>query len=163
MDADGNVVEIPNVFPTSDVTYTAKWALNVKMNFIVDGEVKQSFDGYAGQEFDTSKVNEPSKTGYYFIGWSSSVPSSFPEATTDYVAQWDTYTYEVRYYVDGAFVATNRVPYGSVIKTDVPGASAPIGYELTGWFTDPDCTVPFVEGTVMGAAKPLSSNAKNQS
>ena len=152
MDADGNVVEIPNVFPTSDVTYTAKWALNVKMNFIVDGEVKQSFDGYAGQEFDTSKVNEPSKTGYYFIGWSSSVPSSFPEATTDYVAQWDTYTYEVRYYVDGAFVATNRVPYGSVIKTDVPGASAPVGYELTGWFTDPDCTVPFVEGTVMGAA-----------
>ena len=152
MDASGNVVEIPNVFPTSDVTYTAKWALNVKMNFIVDGEVKQSFDGYAGQEFDTSKVNEPSKTGYYFIGWSSSVPSSFPEATTDYVAQWDTYTYEVRYYVDGAFVATNRVPYGSVIKTDVPGASAPVGYELTGWFTDPDCTVPFVEGTVMGAA-----------
>ena len=152
MDASGNVVEIPNVFPTSDVTYTAKWALNVKMNFIVDGEVKQSFDGYAGQEFDTSKVNEPSKTGYYFIGWSSSVPSSFPEATTDYVAQWDTYTYEVRYYVDGAFVATNRVPYGSVIKTDVPGASAPAGYELTGWFTDPDCTVPFVEGTVMGAA-----------
>ena len=152
MDANGNVVEIPNVFPTSDVTYTAKWALNVKMNFIVDGEVKQSFDGYAGQAFDTSKVNEPSKTGYYFIGWSSSVPSSFPEATTDYVAQWDTYTYEVRYYVDGAFVATNRVPYGSVIKTDVPGASAPVGYELTGWFTDPDCTVPFVEGTVMGAA-----------
>ena len=152
MDASGNVVEIPNVFPTSDVTYTAKWALNVKMNFIVDGEVKQSFDGYAGQAFDTSKVNEPSKTGYYFIGWSSSVPSSFPEATTDYVAQWDTYTYEVRYYVDGAFVATNRVPYGSVIKTDVPGASAPVGYELTGWFTDPDCTVPFVEGTVMGAA-----------
>ena len=152
MDASGNVVEIPNVFPTSDVTYTAKWALNVKMNFIVDGEVKQSFDGYAGQEFDTSKVNEPSKTGYYFIGWSSSVPSSFPEATTDYVAQWDTYTYEVRYYVDGAFVATNRVPYGSVIKTDVPGASAPVGYELTGWFTDPDCTVPFVEGTVMSAA-----------
>ena len=152
MDASGNVVEIPNVFPTSDVTYTAKWALNVKMNFIVDGEVKQSFDGYAGQAFDTSKVNEPSKTGYYFIGWSSSVPSSFPEATTDYVAQWDTYTYEVRYYVDGAFVATNRVPYGSVIKTDVPGASAPVGYELTGWFTDPDCTVPFVEGTVMSAA-----------
>ena len=152
MDASGNVVEIPNVFPTSDVTYTAKWALNVKMNFIVDGEVKQSFDGYAGQAFDTSKVNEPSKTGYYFIGWSSSVPLSFPEATTDYVAQWDTYTYEVRYYVDGAFVATNRVPYGSVIKTDVPGASASVGYELTGWFTDPDCTVPFVEGTVMGAA-----------
>ena len=44
------------------------------------------------------------------------------------------------------------MPYGSVIKTDVPGASAPVGYELTGWFTDPDCTVPFVEGTVMGAA-----------
>ena len=152
MDADGNVTDIPDVFPTADVTYTAKWALNVKMNFIVDGEIAQSFDGYAGQAFDASQVNAPSKTGYYFIGWSSSVPSSFPEATTDYVAQWDTYTYEVRYYVDGAFVATNRVPYGSVVTTNVPGAVAPAGYELTGWFTDADCTEPFVEGTVMGAA-----------
>lgn len=150
MDADGAQATIPTTFPTADVTYKAKWALNVTMNFIVDGETKQSFNGYAGQEFDPSQVNEPSKEGNYFIGWSNAVPTAYPEASTDYVAQWDLKTYVVKYYIDGAYITSARVPYGGVISTDVPGASAPEGYKLTGWYTDSDCNVPFDETTVMG-------------
>ncbi len=150
MDVSGAAATIPEVFPTADVTYKAKWALNVTMNFIVDGEAKQSFNGYAGQEFDPSQVNEPSKEGYYFIGWSNAVPTVYPEASTDYVAQWDTKTYVVKYYIDGAYIASARVPYGSVISTVAPGASAPEGYKLTVWYTDPECTQEFDTGTVMG-------------
>lgn len=150
MDADGAEATIPTIFPTADVTYTAKWALNVTMNFIVDGETKQTFNGYAGQEFDASQVNEPSKEGYYFIGWSNAVPAAYPEASTDYVAQWDIKTYVVKYYIDGAYITSARVPYGGAISTKVPGASAPEGYKLTGWYTDSACTVPFDTSTVMG-------------
>lgn len=150
MDESGAEATIPTTFPTADVTYKAKWALNVTMNFIVDGETKQSFNGYAGQEFDASQVNEPEKVGYYFIGWSNAVPTAYPEASTDYVAQWDIKTYLVKYYIDGAYITSARVPYGERILTNVPGASAPEGYKLTGWYTDSACTVPFDETTVMG-------------
>lgn len=150
LDADGSAAIIPDTFPTADVTYTAKWALNVKMSFVVDGSEVQSFDGYAGQEFDTSKVNTPSKTGYYFVGWSEEVPSVFPEATTEYTAEWEIYTYEVRYYIDGSYVASSRIAYNSAITTNAPGAQAPAGYALTGWYTDPECKNAFVEGTLMG-------------
>lgn len=150
IDANGEEAIIPDEFPTSDVTFTAKWALNVTMSFVVDGDTVQTFDGYAGQAFDASQVNAPSKTGFYFTGWSKEVPSVFPEATTEYVAQWETRTYEVRYYVDGKYATSARVPYNAEIPTNVPGTEAPDGYALTGWYTDAECNNAFAEGTLMG-------------
>ena len=147
-------VEIPETYPDVDTTYTAKWALNVTVSFDTDGGTEiPSVDGYAGQEYDfAGKTQKPSKEGHRFAGWSPALPAEFPEADTTYKAIYETKSYSVYYYVDGALAAFDSVEYGAAIPTKVTSIVLPGGKALSEWYTDEGCTVAFVEGTTMGTA-----------
>lgn len=147
-------VEIPETYPDVDTTYTAKWALNVTVSFDTDGGTEiPSVDGYAGQEYDfAGKTQKPSKEGHRFAGWSPALPAEFPEADTTYKAIYETKSYSVYYYVDGALAAFDSVEYGAAIPTKVTSIVLPGGKALSEWYTDEGCTVAFSEGTTMGTA-----------
>ena len=90
--------ELPETYPDKDTTYTAIWAKQVTVSFDTDGAAAiEAVKGDAGDAFEAVIAN-PSKDGYYFIGWQPALPTVFPEADTTYTALYDTHSYKVEYY-----------------------------------------------------------------
>lgn len=143
--------ELPETYPDKDTTYTAIWAKQVTVSFDTDGAAAiEAVKGDAGDAFEAVIAN-PSKDGYYFIGWQPALPTVFPEADTTYTALYDTHSYRVEYYVDGKRASVTQIEYGEPIPTLVPTVEIVAGETLSVWYTDADCTTAFVAGTKMPA------------
>ncbi len=153
--------ELPEVYPSVDTTYTAVWATNVSVSFETNGADEiPSVEGFEGAPFEAT-IADPQKEGYYFVGWLLNgslveLPEVFPATDVTYEAIFDTYTYYVTYYVKNEKTGVTtpyflQAEYGAEIG--FPKVQVPEGYAMDSqWYTDPDCTVPFVAGTTMGTS-----------
>ena len=69
--------EIPSTMPANDVTVTGSFSANVHtLIYIVDGEEYQRFSYEYGAEI--TPLEEPTKDGYTFSGWSD-IPATMPD------------------------------------------------------------------------------------
>ncbi|MGN0547734.1 MAG: InlB B-repeat-containing protein, partial [Acutalibacteraceae bacterium] len=135
--------QLPDVYPETDTTYTAIWALDVTVSFdTLGGTVIAPMNGYAGESFDKEAVPAPTKEGHTFINWSPVLPEVFPDQSTTYTAVYETKTYPVRYFVNGTEVASSSIEFGSEIPTDIPVFDVPEGQQLSGWYTDESLSTP---------------------
>lgn len=80
------------------------------------------------------------KTGYSFTGWSPEVPPAFPEANTDYTAQWHAHTYTVVF--NGGSGATGSMSPQSFrydeLKELTGNGFTRTGYIFQGWAKSAD-------------------------
>ncbi len=145
-DVRGNM-ELPETYPAVDTTYTAIWAKNVVVSFNTNGaDAIESIPGIEGEAFNY-EIEDPSKDGYYFIGWTPALPTVFPAEDTTYTANFEAGAYTVSYYVDGVLVGVLSKEFGEEISTSVPGYTVPTGYSFDGWYTDAACENAFVSAT----------------
>ncbi len=97
--------------------------------------------------------DDPVRSGYEFAGWSLTsdnssglLESSYqPEESVTLYAIWKVHQHTLTWDAGkGAPSSTTQQDYGSVIET--PQAPAREGYEFSGWYRDPDGTVPLTDG-----------------
>ena len=82
---------------------------------------------------------EPTKTGYTFSGWDSSIPETMPAKDMTVTAHWTPITYSVAFYANGGDGGMDDQEF----TYDVPqsltlNAFTKTGYTFTGWKTNPN-------------------------
>ena len=146
-----------------DRTYTAHWSLvsyTITCN-LNDGTLETanptSYDGTSA----TITLNNPSKLGYEFTGWTGSngntpqTTVTIEQGTTGdkaYTAHWSEVAYVITYNLDGGEVATaNPTGYNTASETFVLIEPTKVGYTFTGWTgsngNTPQTTVTIEQGS----------------
>ena len=115
------------------------------VTYIVDGEVVATDSIAYGSEIKL--IDEPSKEGYTFSGWSET-PATMPAEDITISGTFALNYYSVTYIVDGEVVATDSVAYGAEIKLiDAPEKE---GYTFSGWSEAPE-TMPAEDIIITGS------------
>ena len=129
--------EIPATMPANSLTFTAEWDINsYDITWIVDSvETTQNYQFGA----EVKALENPSKEGYTFTGWSREIPKTMPAENITITAQWQVNIYTVTWNVDGK-TTVNNVAFGStVVKPSTPVKS---GYKFLGWTPDVPGVMP---------------------
>lgn len=76
----------------------------------------------------------PTKTGYSFAGWSSSIAETMPSANTEYTAQWTAINYTINYELNGGSVASEN-PTSYTVESGAITLNNPTkaNYVFAGW------------------------------
>ena len=142
---DGDVLITSGIWTiANDITLTARWTKNdFKINYNLNGGIN---DGNNPSGFNVSDtdiiINNPTKTGYTFIGWSGTgltdntknlVIAAGTWGDLSFTANWQANNYTITYdYNDGATAKTTQnVTFDSSYKLTVPTRN---GYKFGGWF-----------------------------
>lgn len=136
----------------STLTLTAKWKANTySIDYSLDGgSVSGNPTSYTIESNDIN-LNNPTKTGYTFSGWTGSNGSTPSTSVTiskgstgkkSYTANWNINQYTVTFHTNGgtaksgsgASFATQNVNYGenAVVSTEIEKT----GYTFDGWYLD---------------------------
>ena len=116
---------------TSPVTYKADWTQNdYTITFNVDGG--STIASITGKYGDPISVEDPTKPGYTFAGWSPALPATMPDTDLDVTAQWTINQYTITFDTDGW---TSIDPITQDYDTDVEAPADPTktGYTFAGW------------------------------
>ena len=109
--------EIPATMPANDLTITAIWQANqYTITFDTDGGSPISA---ITKDFGSSIIipNDPTKTGYTFLGWSQEIPTTMPNNDLTIKAKWQINTYTITFDSDGGtIVAPITQNYGTPIQ-----------------------------------------------
>ena len=141
---------------TGDRAYTANWSiLEYTVTYDLDGGTLASVNP------ETYKVttpaftlNNPTKTGYRFVGWTGTGLTTATEYVTvprgstgnrAYTATWAPVEYSIFYYLGGG-QADNPSKYTIETETFALNEPTRVGYEFTGWTGD---NVPVQQKTVL--------------
>ena len=136
---------IPTTMPAEDVTVKAQWkVVNYSITYDLDGgTVKGNPNSYTVES--NIALNNPTKTGYTFAGWSGTDISGTEKAVTiknatgnrKYTANWTANQYTITFDTDGGSeVASITQDYGTTIAK--PTDPTKTGYTFGGW----DKTIP---------------------
>ena len=158
-----DVVEIPAVMPFDDLQLVALWINDVTI--VIDpsnGDPLIEKTVTAGDAFE--KPETPSKEGHYLAGWTDDegnfmeqLPDVYPSENTTYTAVFETYNYNVEYYVLNPEtlvfdrVAIAQTAYGAKINSVPPLYKAPAGYSLTPAYKDVSFTTALAQDEIMPA------------
>ena len=137
--------ELPATMPAEDITVEGSFAVNYyAVTYMVDGEVFATDSIAYGSE--VVLIEEPTKEGYTFSGWSE-VPETMPAEDITVEGSFAVNYYAVTYMVDGEVFATDSVAYGSeIVLIKEPTKE---GYTFSGWSEVPE-TMPAEDITVEG-------------
>ena len=125
--------EIPSTMPAEDITISGTFtANNYLVKYIVDGEVWQTDSVTYGTEIVL--VDEPTKEGHTFSGWSE-IPSTMPAEDITISGTFTANDYVVTYIVDGEVWQTDSVAYGTEI--DLIDEPTKEGHTFSGWSEAP--------------------------
>lgn len=164
VDEDGNEAEIPAEMPSEDITLTAVWKAEVDITFVLNnGEEDIVVTVTSGEPFVAPDA--PTKVGYRFDGWtdkpnsnlSTGLPKVYPDVDTTYYAVYETYDYQIYYYVlnpgDPKFelVGIGTAEYGTVIPVVPAIYVVPEGYSLSAAYTDISLSTKLADGATMPA------------
>lgn len=158
-----NVVDVPTEIPFDELELKALWVNQVDITFVNNnGDPDTVITVTAGDAFEAPA--EPELEGHYFVGWTADpsanplvigLPATYPTTDTTYTAVFETYTYDVEYFVlnpeTGAFesVSDANVAYGEEINLVPPSYTAPEGYTLSPAYKDITFTTLATAGETM--------------
>ena len=127
---------IPATMPAEDVTIKAQWTIN-RYTITFDTDGGSTIDAIT-QDYGTkiTAPENPTKTGYVFVGWDTEIPETMPAENLHIKAKWNPEQYTITWVVDGVETKTtvkyNTVPsYGENDPTKA--AEAEYSYEFIGW------------------------------
>ncbi len=138
----------------ANVTLTAKWKVIVYTVTYQDAEGVSSPETYTVETADFT-LNNPTKTGYTFLGWSGTglegdrnLTVTIQKGSTGdraYVAHWQVNQYTLTWDFDGGETASEaysrgELNYGAAITA--PTAPTKTGYTFDGWDTEIPQTMP---------------------
>lgn len=121
-------------------------------------------------ETDTFTLNQPTRAGYTFLGWSGTGLSlrtksvRIPKGSSgnrNYIANWAETTYQISYNLDGG-TATNKTSYTLSAQTFTLNNPARTGYSFTGW-TGTGLTTPSTSVTIISGSTGVRSYEANWS
>lgn len=152
---------VPTNVPDVDTVYTANYQEDEDNPppQASENEVYITFWDYNGTTIQASyqsvgatmyKPNDPTRSGYTFIGWGPEVPSVVPDSSATYVAQYEEDNDGTQVYItfldyNGDTLQSGYQEIGdSMTKPDEPSRS---GYTFTGWSPSVPSTVPSSNGT----------------
>lgn len=124
--------------PVGGATYTAVFKVNpYTIVYMVDGKEYAK----AGFSFGETVValEEPTKEGYTFSGWSE-IPATMPANDVTVTGMFTVNQYKVTFVVNGETVSEQIQDYGTVILA--PEQPEVEGYEFIGWGPEVDTMVP---------------------
>jgi uncharacterized repeat protein (TIGR02543 family) len=127
--------EIPEVMPAEPLTFKAVFSINsYTLTFNSNGgsSVNSITKNY-GELVGT--VEETTKEGYTFKGWSPTIPQYVPASNSTYEAQWEINRYRVSFEENGGTAVTDLLlDYNTFIEI-VP-VTTKAGYTFEGWYTE---------------------------
>ncbi len=149
INADGNFVNNPYTAVKSDTTLYAYWTKNT-YNITYDydgGSLGSGVTNPATYQVDTETftLNNPSKSGYTFLGWTGSngtTPQTTVQVTKgstgdkSFTANWNKDTYTITYdYADGELPSGQTNPASYQVDTATITLKNPTktGYTFAGW------------------------------
>jgi hypothetical protein len=137
--------EIPETMPAEDVTITGTFTINSYMlTYLVDGEKYESYEIEYGASI--TPLEEPTKEGYTFSGWSE-IPETMPAEDVTVTGSFSKGAFKLTYNVNGEEYKTYQLDYGaSITPLEEPTKE---GYTFSGWSYIPE-TMPAEDVTVTG-------------
>ena len=131
---------------TGNITLTAKYSSpkNYNISYTLNGGTATNQASYT-VESDTIKLNNPTKPGYTFTGWSGTdlngadnMTVTIPKGSTgarSYTANWTRDTYGITYELNGGTAATPQNPTSYTAESETITLNNPEkpGYTFTGW------------------------------
>ncbi len=151
---------IPSKMPAEDVIVTGSFTINqYTLTYMVDGEVYKSVE----VEYDTEivPVDEPTKEGYTFSGWSW-IPSKMPAEDVTVTGTFTVNSYKLTYMIDDKVYKEVMYEYGATIT---PEPQPEGDYQTFEWVNLPQ-TMPAHDVMVYASyttdiAKTLTSPQRN--
>ena len=142
---------IPTVMPAYNFKVYGGFTVNYyTITYLVDGEVYATETVSYGSEIKL--INEPTKEGHSFSGWSEA-PATMPAEDITIEGSFAVNYYTVTYIVDGEIFATDSIAYGSeLVLRDEPTKE---GYTFSGWSEAP-ATMPAHDIVVEGTFSPIT-------
>ncbi|MDR0832161.1 MAG: InlB B-repeat-containing protein [Bacillales bacterium] len=131
---------------TGDKTYYAKWEITTySVTFYLNGGTGVIDFGY-NYESETIVLNEPTRTGYTFIGWhenndfSGSIVTQIPHNSTGnkaFYAKWEAIVYTITFVLNGGSGVSDST---YIIESETITLPTPIrtGYDFLGWYESSD-------------------------
>ena len=137
--------EVPSTMPAEDIIVSGSFTVNnYTVTYIVDGEVYKTVSVVYGA--DIVLIDEPTKEGHTFSGWSEA-PSTMPAEDITISGSFTVNSYTVTFTVDGEVYKTMSVEYGKEIPTvETPTKE---GRKFSGWSEIPS-TMPAKNVNVEG-------------
>lgn len=128
-------------FPVQSICYVVR--------YYVDGLLYQTDS--VGYGLPIIPVQEPTKEGYTFSGWSE-IPATMPANDVEVIGTFSINSYKLIYKVDGEVYKTDTL----VFETSVTALEEPVkeGYSFSGWSQIP-ATMPAHDVEVTGKFEPL--------
>lgn len=138
--------EAPAIMTADSVVITGSFAINsYLLTYTVDGDTVQADSVVYGTEITV--IDEPSKEGYTFSGWSE-VPEAMPANDVTISGTFTTNKYLVTFKIDGEVIAADSLEYGAaIVAPEVPEKE---GHTFKGWIDGVE-TVPANDVTIEGS------------
>lgn len=129
--------QLPTKMPAQNVNVTAIWLRDnqYKITFDTDGGSSVTPGAYYFGETISVPTN-PTKTGYTFVGWNPTIPTTMPAENLTVKAQWKAIEYTITFDTDGGdAIAPITAHYGEEITapTTIPTKT---GCTFDGWNYD---------------------------
>ena len=142
----------PSEYEGSPIDYFAKWELEkYKITYNLDGGKANNPTEYI-MESDDIKLTNPKKKGYTFKGWTGTdleeitMEVTIPKGSTGdrkYTAHWEANVNRVSFSMNGHGTQIKPQFVTTGDKTKKPAKPKAKGYTFVGWFSDPECKIPF--------------------
>ena len=125
--------KIPTAMPAENITIKAQWKANsYTITFDTDGgsEIYPIIQDYGSE---ITAPDNPSKTGYTFVGWDKEIPTAMLAENITIKAQWKANSYTITFDTDGGSkVESKTLSWNDKV---LDGVAEPIrnGYSFIGW------------------------------
>ena len=137
---------------TGALNYKANWTINQYTITFVTGEGGTVIDPIT-QDYDTdiTAPADPTRPGYDFTGWSTTLPVKMPAENMTVTAQWVVITYNITYDLNGGTNHSDNPTTYTVESTITLKAPTLSGYYFAGWTgsngSAPETTVTIAQGS----------------
>jgi uncharacterized repeat protein (TIGR02543 family) len=129
------------------LTLYAKWTLNTySISYTLNsGIVSPTNPTSYNIETPTFTLNNPTRAGYTFTGWTGANGTTLQESVTieqgstgskTYTANWTVITYTITYHLDGGTNSTSNPATYTVASSTVLYNPTKTGYTFAGWYSN---------------------------
>ena len=123
---------VPSTMPAKDITLKATWQVN-KYTLVLkynNGDADLLITGDYNSAIQS--IENPSRTGYTFLGWDKEIPSTMSINGMEINALWSINTYNliIKYNDDATSDLVQQIDYNSPLQISDPTR---LGYTFNGW------------------------------